>query len=60
MNNSQLKNLAIKHLNSKPVKSIKKQLCENFSDKKQKKYCNTEFDKGFIKSFIRSYKKNNP
>lgn len=60
MNNSQLKNLAIKKLNSKSVKNIKKKICETFDDKQQQKYCKTEFDKSFIKSFIRSYKKNNP
>ena len=55
MTKKELTKLAIKHLNSKKVKSIKKQLCENFIDKKQKKDCMTAFDKSFIKSFIYSY-----
>jgi len=55
MNKSELTKMAIKKLNTKPIKNIKKQLCQNFIDKKQKKDCITEFDKAFIKSFIRSY-----
>jgi len=51
---SELRKLAIKHLNNKNVKSIKKQLCEQFVDRKQKKDCITAFDKSFIKSFISS------
>jgi hypothetical protein len=58
MNKIELIRMAIEKLNSKPVKNIKKQLCQNFIDKKQKKDCITEFNKSFIKSFIRSYKKN--
>lgn len=34
MPKSELTKLAIKHLNNKNVKSIKKQLCEIFIDKK--------------------------
>lgn len=55
MTKKELKDLAIKQLKSKKVLSIKKQLCENFTDKKQKKDCMTAFDKSFIKSFIYSY-----
>ena len=51
----ELMKLAIKHLNSKKVQSIKKQLCANFIDIKEKKDCMTEFDKSFIKSFIHSH-----
>jgi hypothetical protein len=51
---SELRKLAIKHLNNKNVKSIKKQVCEQFVDRKQKKDCITAFDKSFIKSFINS------
>jgi len=52
---SELRKLAIKHLNKKNVKSIKKQLCEQFVDRKQKEDCMTAFDKNFIKSFISSH-----
>jgi len=55
MTKKEVKDLAIKQLKTKKVQSIKKQLCENFTDKKQKKYCMTAFDKSFIKSFIYSY-----
>jgi hypothetical protein len=55
MTKKEVKNLAIKQLKTKKVQSIKKQLCENFTDKKQKKDCMTAFDKSFIKSFIYSY-----
>ena len=55
MNKIELIKLAIKKLRTKEVKIIKKQLCQIFIDKKQKKNCITEFDKSFIKSFIRSY-----
>ena len=55
MTKSELRKLAIKHLNkNKNVQSIKKQLCEQFIDRKQKKDCMTAFDKSFIKSFISS------
>jgi hypothetical protein len=55
MNRSEIKKLAIKKLNSKPVKNYKKQLCQIFIDERQKKDCITNFDKSFIKSFIHSY-----
>jgi hypothetical protein len=55
MTKRELRKLAIKHLNkNKNVQSIKKQLCEQFIDRKQKKDCMTAFDKSFIKSFISS------
>jgi hypothetical protein len=54
MNNSELRKLAIKHLNSKNVQSIKKQLCEKFTDTKNKNDCITAFDKSFIQSFMNS------
>ena len=46
--------LYIKYLNNKDVQSIKKQLCEQFTERKQKKDCIVAFDKSFIKSFISS------
>jgi len=49
-----LRKLAIAHLNTSKVQSIKKQLCEIFIDRKQKKDCMTAFDKNFIKSYIHS------
>jgi hypothetical protein len=57
MNKIELKKIAVKKLNTKSVQKIKKQLCENFSDKKQKEDCMIGFDKGFIESFIKSYRK---
>jgi hypothetical protein len=54
MTKSELRKLAIKHLKNKNVQFIKKQLCEQFIDRKQKKDCMTAFDKSFIKSFISS------
>ncbi len=59
MNTKEIKKLAVKKLNTKKVKHIKQQLCSQFIDKKEKKDCNTEFDKSFIKSFINSYQNNN-
>ena len=57
MTKSELRKLAIKHLNkNKNVQSIKKQLCEQFIDRKQQKDCMNAFDKSFIKSFISSRK----
>ena len=56
MTKSELRELAIKHLHNKNVRSIKKQLCEQFIDKKEKKDCMTAFDKSFIKGFISSRK----
>lgn len=55
MNNAELRQLAIKSLNSKQVKSIKKQLCEQFIDKKEKNNCINAFNKSFIKSFMISH-----
>ena len=55
MNNPEIKQLAIKSLNSKQVKSIKKQLCAQFIDKKEKNDCINEFNKSFIKSFMLSH-----
>jgi hypothetical protein len=55
MNNAELRQLAIKSLNSKQVKSIKKQLCAQFIDKKEKNDCINEFNKSFIKSFMLSH-----
>jgi hypothetical protein len=55
MTKKELTKLAIKHLNSKKVQSIKKQLCESFIDIQEKKDCITAFNKSFIKSFIRSH-----
>lgn len=59
MTKSELRKLAIKHLNSKKVQSIKKKVCEQFTDIKQKKDCMTAFDKSFIKSFIFSHQNKN-
>jgi hypothetical protein len=57
MNKTDLKKLALKKLNSREVQKYKKQLCDQFTDKKQKKECMTAFDKSFVKSFMDSYKK---
>lgn len=57
MNNSELRKIAIKQLKNKKVQSIKKHLCNQFIDRKQKKDCMIAFDKSFIKSFISSRKK---
>ena len=54
-----VKKLAIAHLNTNKVQSIKKQLCENFIDRKQKKDCMTAFDKRFVKSYIQTRQKLN-
>ncbi len=54
MTKSELRKLAIKYLNKKDVQSIKTQLCEQFTEIKQKKECMVAFDKSFIKSFISS------
>ena len=59
MNKTELKNLAIKKLNSKEIKEIKKKLCKTFTDRKERKECITAFEKSFIKSFIRSYQNKN-
>jgi hypothetical protein len=55
MNKIELLKLASKKLNTKKVQIVKKQLCQMFIDRKQKKDCMTAFDKSFIKSFILSY-----
>ena len=55
MTKTKLIKLAIKHLNSKKVQSIKKQLCEKFIDIKEKKDCMSAFDDSFVKSFIHSH-----
>lgn len=52
MNKIELRDKAIEKLNTKEVKNIKKQLCQMFVERKQKKDCITAFDKNFIKSFI--------
>jgi len=57
MTKSELRKLAIKELNSKKVQSMKKQVCKQFTDKKEQKDCMTAFDKSFIKSFISSREK---
>ena len=56
MDKIELIKLAIKKLRTKEIQILKKQLCQIFINKKQKKDCMTEFDKSFIKSFIYSYK----
>ena len=55
MNKTEIKELAIKKLNSKPVKNIKKHLLQYFCNENDKKDCINSFDKSFIKSFIHSY-----
>jgi hypothetical protein len=55
MNNTEVKRMAIKNLNTKPVQNIKKQLCRLYINEKEKRNCSTIFDKSFIKSFIHSY-----
>ena len=57
MNKIELKRFAIKELNTKKVQNIKKQLCNQFIDNKQKRDCMKSFNKSFIKSFISSYQK---
>lgn len=57
MNNRDLEKLAIKRLNSKEVQAIKKQVCNQFTDKKNKQDCMIAFDKDFIKSYINTRKK---
>lgn len=59
MNKRDLKKIAFRKLETKSVQNIKKQLCDKFTDEEQKKDCMIGFDKGFIKSFIISYQKNN-
>jgi len=52
MNKKELKELAIKELNTRRVQSIRTRLCNSMPDKKQKKECKIAFDKSFVKSFI--------
>jgi hypothetical protein len=52
MSKSELRKIAITRLNNNDVQLIKKQLCNQFIDRKQKKDCMISFDKSFIKSFI--------
>jgi hypothetical protein len=54
MNKIELRDLAIEKLNTKEIKNIKKQICQMFTERKQKKDCISAFDKNFIKSFIRA------
>jgi hypothetical protein len=59
MNKKQLKKLAVKALKTKKVQnSINRKICNIFVGN-AKKACTTEFDKSFIKSFIRAYQKAN-
>ena len=55
MNKIELRDLAIEKLNTKEIKNIKKQICQMFTERKQKKDCMSAFDKNFIKSFISSH-----
>jgi hypothetical protein len=57
MNQTELRKLAIKELKTRDVQMIKKQVCQKFIDKHEKKECMSEFDKNFIKSFMDSYQK---
>ena len=57
MNKSDLRRSAIKHLNTKKVQYIKKILGKPFTDKKERREFDIEFDKGFIKSFISTRQK---
>jgi hypothetical protein len=57
MNKIELQKLAIKKLNSKEIKEIKKRMCKTIMDKKEKRECISAFNKNFIKSFIRSKQK---
>jgi len=52
MNKSELRRLAIRHLNTKKIQSIKKRMGKQFTDKKERSDFDIGFDKGFIKSFI--------
>ena len=59
MNKKQLKKLAVKALKTKKVQnSVNRKICNIFPGD-AKKACTTEFDKSFIKSFIRAYQKAN-
>jgi hypothetical protein len=52
MDKSELRKIAIKHLNTKKVQSIKKGFAKQITDKKERREFEIGFDKGFIKSFI--------
>ena len=52
MNKSELRDLAIRRLNTKKIQSIKKGFARQITDKKERRDFEIEFDKGFIKSFI--------
>ena len=54
MKESEIMKLAKKTLKTEKVQKMKKQVCQQFVDGKQKKDCMTAFDKSFIKSFIYS------
>jgi hypothetical protein len=53
MDKTELRKLAIKKLNTKEIQKIRKQVCQQFIGKEQKK-CIDSFNKSFIKSFIKS------
>ena len=55
MNNAEIKKMAIKELNTKPIQNLKKQLCRLFTNERARRGCSSNFDKGYIKSFIHSY-----
>ena len=54
MKKEEIRKLAIRHLNKKETKLIKKFTCKNFT-KKEKTKCMKEFDKGYIKGFTKSF-----
>lgn len=58
MDKSELRRLAIRHLNTKKVQSIKKRIGKQIIDKKERREFDAGFDKGFIKSFISTRQKN--
>lgn len=53
MDKKDLRELAIKKLNTKEIQKIRNKLCRLFIGKEQKK-CMDSFDKNFIQSFIKS------
>jgi hypothetical protein len=56
MDEKELRNLAIKKLNTKEIQKIRNQVCRQFIGEEQQK-CMDSFDKSFIKSFIKSAQK---
>ena len=54
MYKKELRNLAIKKLNTKQIQKIRNQICQQFIGEEQKK-CIDSFNKSFIKSFIQSF-----